>query len=288
MLAVAGIGVKAATKFVAHVYFQQSVAVLAATNDAKAIETNLARAVRLDPIDTYFRSLGEVGTAQIQSILVKAQSGEEVDPDFFRSVANSVIQNYERAVQYDPRNQNNYIGLADFYTGLASLGTEGVYTTAKELYSKSLELKPNNPGIFLKIAQLELVNKNIPAARAAIDKALELKPNYSDAYLFLTQIELSQGSPERAINVLKRAGANNPNDPFVYFQLGLLEYDNANFKDAVLAFERSVSLNPNFQNAKYFLGLSYYEVDEVPSSLRQFEELLKLNKQNQDLMYKKK
>lgn len=278
-----GIGVQATAKFVAHAYFQKSISVLAATNDGSQIEPYLAKAVRLDGTDTYYRSLGEVGTAQLNAIIARADAGEQVDPEIFRAVANRVIQNYEQAIAYDPRNHNNYIGLANFYTGLAAIGTDGVYDAAKQLYSKALEVKPNNPAVYLAIAQLELASRNVPAARASIDKALELKQNYSEAYLFLTQLELSQGSRERATNVMRRAGAANPNDPFTYFQLGLLEYDNQNFDEAVLALERAVSLNPGFQNAKYFLGLSYYEVGEVASSLRQFEELYALNKTNSEL-----
>lgn len=283
LIGVAGIGVQSTVKFIAHTYFQKSIAVLVATNDSAQVEQYLTKAVWLDGIDTYHRSLGEIGTAQLNSLITNASAEAPVNQEVFGAVANRVIENYNRAIAYDPRNYNNYLGLAYFYTGLTTIGVEGVYDIAKQLYTKSLELKPNNPGAHLAIARLELARQNIPEARAQIDTAINIKPNYSEAYVLLTQLELSQGSRDRAIEVMRRAGVANPNDPFVYFQLGLLEYDNKKFDQAVLALERAVGLNPGFQNAKYFLGLSYFETGAVQASVRQFEELATLNPSNTDL-----
>jgi tetratricopeptide (TPR) repeat protein len=283
LIGVLGIGVQATVKFIAHTYFQKSITVLAATNDSTQVEGYLATAVWLDGIDTYHRSLSEVGTAKLNSLITNASAEAPMNQEVFGAVANQVIENYNRAIAYDPRNYNNYLGLAYFYTGLTTIGIENVYEVAKQLYSKALELNPNNPGIHLALARLELARPNVPEARTHIDRAIELKPNYSEAYLLLTQLELSQGSRDRAVDVMRRAGAANPNDPFTYFQLGLLEYDNKKFDQAVFALERAVGLNPGFQNAKYFLGLSYFEMGAVQASIKQFVELAVLNPSNTDL-----
>lgn len=282
IIAVAGF-LKMTQKFVAHVYFQTALAELVQTNRAAPVEPKVVQAARLDGIDTYFRSIGEIGTAQAQEMIVDVNNGAEPQPDEFRQAVNKVVGSYQQAIAYDPQNYNNYTGLASFYTVLVSIGVKDAYSAAKGLYQRSLELKPNNPATYLAIANLELVNDNVAAARSAIDQALEIKPNYSQATFFLAQLEVSQGRVQQAVRALENAATRSPNDPNVYFQLGLLYYDTERYQDSVLALERTVSLNPALQNARYFLGLAYYQTDEIDSALRQFELLLQLNTGNEEL-----
>jgi tetratricopeptide (TPR) repeat protein len=274
------LGVKVILKSAGHVSFQQSLTTLGRTGDVLLAETYLVRASQLDPIDIYAQSRAEIAVVKLQKLFEAGTAEGSVDPAQFQQHAGAVVSAYEQAIAYDPQNYMHYNNLATFYTSLATIGVSGVYDVAKANFGAALERKPNNPLVFLSIAQLEFANGNIPATQAAVDKALELKSNYGDAYLFLTQVELSQGSQERAIGVLMRAGANNPSDPFIYFQLGLLQYDAGMYDDAVLALERAVSLNPDFQNAKYFLGLSYFAVGQTDSAVRQFETLVHLNPEN--------
>lgn len=277
ILATLALGVKVIAKVVAHTYFQRSVVAVAQAEDVTRALTYVRTAARLDPIDSYYQSLGQLEGVALQRLVLNASDAQPVDPAIFGAVANRAIQYYTDALTYDRRNHTNYTAFADFYTMLAAYGVDGVYDSAKRLYSDSLTYKPKNPAVYLGIARLELANKNIPAARVAIEEAVKLKPNYTDAYLLLTQIELSQNNRTRALDVLKRAGAQNPNDPFIYFQIGLLAYEMEVTDDAVLAFERALSLNPAFQNAAYFLGLSYYQAGETQSALRQFETLATQN-----------
>ncbi|MEY2641109.1 MAG: hypothetical protein RL150_502 [Candidatus Parcubacteria bacterium] len=266
-------GVLMVQKSIAQVYFQRSVVASAVPGQAAESARLLDRALAFDPLDTYYELRGRVEGVLLQQVLAGATVEQPIDPTDFAARANRAIEYFRSALTYDSRNYSTQIASADFYTVLTGYGVSGAYESAKQLYSDALTFKPRNPVVYLGLARLELANKDVLAARAAIDEALNIKANYSDAYLLLTQIELSQNNKARALEVLKRAGVQNPNDPFIYFQIGLLAYYSDTPSEAILALERAVSLDSHFQNARYFLGLSYYAAGEIPSALRQFEVL---------------
>ena len=277
------VGYKMSTKFVAQVYFQKSVSQLTQPLDGSNIEANILRAAKLDPTDTYFKSAAQINAAKLEGLVVAANNGEDISREEARLLVNTVIANYNQAIEYAPGNYNNYLGLANFYRSLVLLGTEGVYDLSKSSYGRALELKPDNPLIYLEAARLELLNQNNDLAMLTIEKALELKPNYSDAAFFVAQLEINRGRANQALAVLNRVSNTTPNDPTMFFQIGVLSHGLEKFDESVAALERSVGLNSGFQNARYFLGLSYYEVGKVGDAVVQFEILQNLNPNNTEV-----
>lgn len=280
-----GFGYHTASRFVAHTYFQNAIAKINTEGDINSAESNIRNALRLENNDTYLRSLGELGSMRIGTLLKDTITPQDILLDQFKGYLGSTIGNYQSAIDYDPLNHNNYTGLASLYRDLVSLKIPGSYEQSLSLYNKALSLKTNAPDIYLDLARLEVFNGNNNAAKEFIKQALVVKPNYVDAVFLFSQIEVSEGNIKEAIDAVEAASVIKPNDTTIFFQLGLLQYNNDNFPRALAAFERALVLNSQFQNAKYFLGLSYYQMDNVTRAIAQFKELETLNPSNAEIKF---
>ena len=278
-------GYHSVSRFVAHINFKNAAYELNNQGNINKAEAGLQNALRLEKSDVYFRSLGELETIRMISSLNDPSLSQEEAVEQFRDHLAKTIDSYQLATERNPLNYNNYLGLANLYNDLVTLNIQGSYEQALALYNKVLEIKPNSPDLYLRLARLEINRGNTEQAREYIRQSINIKPNYIDAVFLFSQIEVAEGRIEEAIVAVESASVIRPNDSTIFFQLGLLKYNNGDFLGASTAFERAILINPEFQNAKYFLGLSYYEIDNIASSMRQFEDLRILNPDNQEILF---
>lgn len=276
-------GYHTTSKFVAHTYFQKAAVNLGVQGDIDLAESNIRSALQLERNDIYLRSLGEIGTLRIATVLNDANTPQDLLVDRFRNYLAGTIESYRSAIEYDKLNYNNYVGLANLYRDLMALNVQGSYDQANSLYLQALDLKVDAPDIYLALARLEALNGNNDLAKEYIGQAVVRKPNYVEAAYLYSQIAVSEGNIAEAISAVESASIIQPNDYTVFFQLGLLQYNDGNYPRAVAAFERAVVLNPQFQNAKYFLGLSYDQVGNDDGAIAQFEDLANLNPDNAEV-----
>jgi len=270
-------------KFVAQAYLQSAIANLNTRGDMASAERKITQAINLDKIDTYYRSLAEIGVLKLNTILRNSELSEDVILGQFRSTLSSVASNYQRAIEYDPNNYNTYRDFGNLYYSMIPFGITGAYDQSLVMLNLARELNPKNPGLALQLARLEVANGNNERALELIEEALTLKGNYTDAIFLLSQIQVAEGNIDNAISTVEVATIIRPNDPAIFFQLGLLQYNDDQFSKAISSFERTLLLSPFFQNAKYFLGLSYYETNRRDDAIVQFNDLQALNPDNQEI-----
>lgn len=279
-------GYSSIKKYSANLFFQKGVLEARTTGNLDKAESYISKALALYENDLFYRTLTEVGIARIGNLLNLAQA-KDADMDSLRNQFQGVLANTvsgaKKAIELDPSNYENHLSLASLYAMVYQYGVKDAYGFSLSSYQTALQFNPQNPGIDLSMARLEILAKNNDKARNYISSAISKKPNYTEAVFLLSQLESSEGNVKAAIQSAESATLLSPNDPTAFFQLGLLKFDNKDYKGSVTAFERAVALNNVYANAKYFLGLSYEKIGRDKDAIAQFEDIKISNPDNKEV-----
>ncbi len=270
------------TRIIASIHYQKAISSV----DIESAQTHIIRAVQLYPIDTYLKTLSEIGTIRLREVVQNTNKLPEADQMVvFRNTLGSTVQAIQAAIDFSPKNYTNHVRLGEVFESLIPLNVADVYAAAKDSYNKARELNTKSPAIVLALARLEVANKDNKVARELIAEALKLKGNYTDAIFLLSQIDVSEGNIKQAIINVEQATIVRPNDPLVFFQLGLLRYQNNDFVGASSAFKNAVMLNDEYDNARYFYGLALDRSKQKPEAIAQFEILSKKYPNNEQIKF---
>jgi len=285
MLIVVGTSGYATTiRFIGGVLHQQGI-VHAQAGDIDAAQRSVMRALSFSEQAIFYRTLAEVETVQLGSLLQRSDIGPDALRNQFQTLLASAIGNAQRATAVERDDYRNWMILGRIYEELVPAGVEGAYENALATYEQALAYNPKGPDIFLALARLEARHGDNDAARSRIGEALSVKGNYTDAIFLLSQIEIAEGNVSQAIRSVEATTTIEPNNPVVFFQLGLLRYSADDFAGAASAFETAVILNPVYANARYFLGLSYDRLGRRGDAIVEFEEVQRLNPDNQEVAF---
>lgn len=226
---------KTYTKFIGQVYFQKSIQMSVSAGDYDEMERVVKKAQQFDNVDTYQRSLGEIYSVNFYQVVQSAETSD-VTSESLKDLIQKVISSYEKAIEYDPGNYNNYFGLANFYSTLVPLEIPGSKQASLNAYAKVLELKPNNPLLFLQMAKLASFDDEI-LAEELIKKSISLKPNYFDAVHSLVQFDLEKGNIDKGIDLLEKYLASYPQDLEAKYKAGVIYFKIKDFKKSIEQFE---------------------------------------------------
>ncbi|MBI3632420.1 MAG: tetratricopeptide repeat protein [Candidatus Vogelbacteria bacterium] len=273
-------------KFLAVYNFQKGLYSANILGDAISAERRIKAAISLDEQDLYYRSLADLYVLELKNLLSgQSTLTKETLLSKLQAVLSASAGNARRATEIDPNNYLNWITLARVGQTVVPLKgvVAGSYDLALNSYNKALSITPENPNIYLGLAQLEVAKGDIGKAKVDIDLALQKKGNFTDALFLLSQIEANQGSITGAIKSVEQALVFSPQDMGILFQLGFLRYLNKDYSGAVGALSQAVILQPNYSNAKYFLGLSYSKLGKINEAISQFKDIANLNPTNTEV-----
>jgi Tfp pilus assembly protein PilF len=93
------------------------------------------------------------------------------------------------AIAKDPTNYLNWLSLASIYEQILPLGVKGAYENGKKAINNAIALNPKNPGLYARLAKIEMAVENFSLAEDAVKKALELRPSDQDLVNFLDQLK---------------------------------------------------------------------------------------------------
>lgn len=270
-------------KVSANTNFKRAVVLFQNKEKVKQADEYALKAISIDPQDHYLRLATDIKIDEIRALLSKNKELKENDYEKFRSLLASAIERGRLAISQDENYYRNLIKLGDVYSSVVSLNVTGSYEKAKEIYENAVELSPNSPLTYFKLAKVEAAGGNFKEAKTYIGEALKLKSNYTEAVFLLSQIQIKEGDIKDAIKSVESAVIMNPNDSTILFQLGVLYYNDENYEKAVDAFEKIISINDSYPNDRYFLGLSYYNLERREEAIKQFEEILKNESDNKEV-----
>jgi len=269
-------------KFVSVVYVGKANVAANLNGDIEAAEGYINRALTFEKNDAIYRAFADVAIFKLNTVINQGGDTAEVRQQF-QLVVTQAIERSRLAIVAGNTNYRNWVTLGQVYEILIPVGVEAAYENARVSYEQALVFNPQNPGIVLRLARIEVLNGNNTAARERIAEALTMKNDYTNAIFLLSQIEISEGNVGQAIASIEAATFLEPQNQLAFFQLGILKYSENDYSGAAVALERAVLLNNQYANARYFLGLSYYQLDRVTDAIKQFIIVRNLNADNTEV-----
>ena len=261
-----------------HAYYQASAA-LSAGNLTLAT-TDINHSIVFSPSARAYELAAEIGIAQMNQIATNTNITPAQAQAQFQSALSSSVQAALTATKLAPNDYQSWSVLGQVYQTVVPLNIDGAYTNAKAAYQHAIALDPTNATLPYIVAQLDIANKNGPAAEADLTQAITLKPDYTQAIFLLSQLEAQEGKAKDALQAALAAAYFSPNDPTILFQVGLLQSANGNTAGAVAAFSQAVQLNPQYANARYYLAVMYSIQGQYAQALAQLQAIEALSKDN--------
>jgi adenylate cyclase len=136
-------------------------------------------------------------------------------------------QNFERALDVDPRSVDARVGLATILGGKLAEGWTTSFqrdsARAEQLLGEALERDANRSAAHFAMAVLRQMQNRLPEAQAEYEAAIALDHNHARAYLHLGQTLMFLGQPEAGVPHIEKAIRLNPYDPNIrsaYWALG--------------------------------------------------------------------
>lgn len=276
-------------KYLAGYFYTEALKEASIHNDIEKADAYLQRAVLLDPQDTYFRSVAEIGLlrlGQLVSLSNKAKTVSDAEKTQFRDTLSATVQNAKNATIANPLNPQNWMELGKVYETILQFDPEGFKSSAIFAYGEALRVSPRDPSPFVALARVELQAGNSDGALSYLNESLKIKSDFVAGHMMLAQIAVAEGKLKEAISELDRAVSANPNNPeniYIVLRIGILYYQDGDYEKAQGIFEKLVEVSPNYSDARYALGLLYDKKGMTSMAIAQFEELSKLIPENSEI-----
>ncbi|MDP8204569.1 MAG: helix-turn-helix domain-containing protein [Candidatus Tenebribacter mawsonii] len=191
------------------------------------------------------------------------------------------IDLFNQVLELSPDNAKAYIGLADSYTLLGTIGQMSMGEASKyigENILKAYQLDPSIAEIYIAFAKKSFwyewdVNKTLDN----LNKALELKPSNSEALYFKGMVYATYGKFEEALDYLYQSQRLNPLSEQVNYFIGTVYFFMEDYEKAVEYQEKNIKINPRFhgQYRSRIVSLCMDKrFDEAWDALRNYPEII--------------
>jgi tetratricopeptide (TPR) repeat protein len=213
-------------RVVASVYANKaSIALSQAKNldDVEKAKVYLESAATLVHDDSYYQSLARISLAEANSMLQDTTTPPDTLKSKLKDVYSQALAAANNAVILDPTSFDNLVTLGNVFEIVVPLGVDKSYENAKIAYQAAGKLNPKSPLIPYLLAQLEVDNKNLNAAKTEIGTALQLKQYYLDAIILLGRIQYNQGDTSDALNTFMVAQEIDPTNANIQATINVLK-----------------------------------------------------------------
>ena len=160
---------------------------------------------------------------------------------------------FEDAINMEPDFVLPYMGLANCYTYLGTLGympDDAAYEKARKVANQAMKLDPDSYGPYLSLAMIKLFNDwDLEEAKKLFDKALELQPGASDIHHYYAVYLLATGKTDQAIKELEIASELDPLSSSIANSLGDAYFAAKKYDKAIEQYDKTLELDPVFRNA---------------------------------------
>ncbi len=143
----------------------------------------------------------------------------------------------------------------------------GNYQLAKKYYQKALKLAPNDTDIFLGLAAIALIENDTDTAAQLYTKALQIDPNNNTAISAISTLQKQDRSDESTIKENIQA---NPNNPWAYFNLGNHHMEEQNWTKALHAFSKANTIAPQTPDILFNIAISLDNLDRIPQAVEAY------------------
>ncbi len=172
-----------------------------------------------------------------------------------------LIKDFLRANEKDVA---NWGALGDVYL------RQGDDKEARNAYQKMIDLEPQNPQGYVKMALLSRKNKQSEAAAQFLETALKQNPNYHPALRLLLALHHEKKQPAKVLETARAAVAKAPKNAEIHQILGEVLLAQNQPEAAAAALEEALTLNPNDPAA---LGLLIRAYEGSPDTAKIMQKL---------------
>jgi tetratricopeptide (TPR) repeat protein len=174
------------------------------------------------------------------------------------------VDDFNRAIEFDPNFALAYVGLADsyilqaYYSGLL---WDEMLARAQVATDRALALDDRLAEAYTSLGKIEDFRNDYEAAEATFKRALELNPNYVTAYHWYADLLAeSLGRLDEALEMSKKAAELDPRSPII-LQIVSNNYPGVSRFDESLAWShKAIEIDPDFAIGYYWIGNHYWDV----------------------------
>jgi DNA-binding winged helix-turn-helix (wHTH) protein/TolB-like protein/Tfp pilus assembly protein PilF len=187
------------------------------------------------------------------------------------------VQYFQQAIAADPTYALAYTGLADSYSLLGSVGTDGMPPTkamplAKSAALKALELDPDLAEGHTSLAYVKLsYDWDLPGADREFTRALELSPNSATAKHWYSHYFMAAGNLGKATQEMREALQLEPLSPSINIGIGWCLYYSRQYDQAIEQFRSVTESDPSLPLAHQTLGMAYQQKGLFEQAIEEYK-----------------
>jgi len=156
--------------------------------------------------------------------------------------------------------------------------TQNETDAAIATYQRAAQLLPNNPRLYLSLAEAYEAKGDWQQAQNSYQKVLSIQPDEPLASNNLAYLLLEHGgSVNVALTLAQAAHKGLPNLPAITDTLGWAYYRNGAFSIAAPLFEDAAKKVPGSPSYHYHLGLTYQKLNDANRARAELEKAISLN-----------
>ncbi len=191
------------------------------------------------------------------------------------------------AIQRDTFTSGNYYNLAQAYRRSHKLeeakGQIELFTRVKAYedqvysYREALQFSPNNPHLYLKLAEIYEKARDTEAAICAYRASITLNPEFQIGYQRLGSIYMQQGKLNLAKSHLLKAIQIDPTLSSLYKDLGEVSIIQRDFDNAIVAYQKLIEFHPENIQEWLRLGVIYINAEQFDNAFDAFQQAVDLD-----------
>jgi putative PEP-CTERM system TPR-repeat lipoprotein len=116
----------------------------------------------------------------------------------------------------------------------------GDFNQAMSTYGKLSTLQPNSPLAQMRLAEINLANKNKDEAAKSLKKALDIKPDLIEAQRGLILLALDAKKPNEALGIARQVQQQKPKEPVGFVLEGDIYASEKAWPDAIKAYQNGL------------------------------------------------
>jgi TolB-like protein len=187
------------------------------------------------------------------------------------------VEYFQQAIAADPTYALAYTGLADSYSVLGSVGTDGMppneaMPLAKSAAMKALELDPDLAEGHTSLAYVKLsYDWDLPGAQREFSRALELNPNSATARHWYSHYFMAAGNLGKATEQMREALRIEPLSPSINIGIGWCSYYSRQYDQAIEQFRSVTESDPSLALAHQTLGMAYQQKGLLDRAIEEYK-----------------
>lgn len=184
------------------------------------------------------------------------------------------VQNYELALNINPDDPILYINIANTYDKMGSK------SKVIEYYEKAMEAAPDNPDVLSSYAKTLNKYDKTDEAKLVYEKALfvqdtKVEDKY-DYYIDIADTYYKNKDYTNALENYLKAETLNKNDEYLYIKLGNTYKGLSKLDEAVDSYKKSIEVNNQNPDAFFNIGLCRAELNDLTSAKENFSKVIEL------------